>query len=71
LDFTLTKPTQHGLAISIAYTYDLDEFRGFSHVMHAEGVQPQGQLPHQAGVMDFSDLTEARNVMKISLALCV
>ena len=71
LDFILAKSAQHGLAMSIAPTYSLDEFRGFSRIMQAEGVELQGQLQYQAGVIGFSDLPAARNVMKIWLALCV
>lgn len=52
--FLFEKAEKHGLALSIAPTYSLDEYRSFGEVMTREGVGHHGQLQYQAGVIVFT-----------------
>jgi hypothetical protein len=71
LNFLFAKSAQHGVAVAIAPTYSLDEFRGFAPIMLAEGIEPQGQLQYQAGVIGFSKTERVLAVLNTWLELCI
>jgi hypothetical protein len=62
--FVFEKAELHGLALAIAPTYLLDEYRTFGRVMDREGVPQQGQVQYQAGLIAFSKTPEVLHVFK-------
>ena len=62
--FLFEKAEKHGLALSIAPTYSLDEYRNFGEVMTREGVEHHGQLQYQAGVIVFTHKPKVKQVFE-------
>ena len=63
-DYIFEKAKIHGLALAIAPTYSLDEYRDFSNVLEIEGIERRGQLQYQAGIICFSEQPRMRQVFE-------
>ena len=60
--YIFEKAERHGLALAIAPTYSLDEYRSFGKVLEREGVPSLSQLQYQAGLIAFSETEAVRRV---------
>jgi len=60
--YIFEKAERHGLALAIAPTYSLDEYRSFGKVLEREGVPNLSQLQYQAGLIAFSETEAVRRV---------
>ena len=56
------KAERYGIAMVPAAHYCLDHFWGFHEVMEEEGIEPQGQLQYNSGVIFFTRTPEVQEV---------
>jgi len=67
--YVFAKAEMHGIAMAIAPTYLLDEYRSFGEVLDREGVPRRGQVQYQAGLIAFSENARVREVFEKWLEL--
>jgi hypothetical protein len=60
--YVFSKAESHGLAMAIAPTYSLDEYRSFGAVLEREGIPSVGQVQYQAGLIAFAKKPEVIHV---------
>lgn len=71
VSYVFAKAEMHGIAMAIAPTYLLDEYRSFGEVLDREGVPRRGQVQYQAGLIGFSENARVREVFEKWLELGV
>lgn len=70
IEFGFEKAEMHGMAISPAPHYSLDWFWGFKQIMENEGLELNGQLQYNTGVIFFALTKETRMVFSKWFSLC-
>jgi hypothetical protein len=70
ISFGFEKARKHGMAISPATQYSLQDYRVFDQVMKQENILPQGQIAYNSGVIFFHLTSEVKDVMAEWHSLC-
>lgn len=69
ISFVFDKAELHGLAMAVAPTYVLDEYRSFGAVLEREGLPRASQVQYQAGLIAFSHRAEVFELFDKWIAL--